>query len=44
MPEGLLDALNDEQVTDLMTYLMTLKQTQNAGTAMAIPALAGFRC
>ncbi|MDB6120464.1 MAG: hypothetical protein JWO08_4245 [Verrucomicrobiaceae bacterium] len=25
MPEGLLDALNDEQVTDLMSYLMTLK-------------------
>jgi putative heme-binding domain-containing protein len=25
MPEGLLDALNDEQVTDLMAYLMTLK-------------------
>ena len=25
MPEGLLDAFNDEQVTDLMTYLMTLK-------------------
>ena len=25
MPEGLLDALNDEQVTDLLGYLMTLK-------------------
>ena len=25
MPEGLLDALNDEQVTDLLSYLMTLK-------------------
>ena len=25
MPEGLLDALSDEQVTDLMSYLMTLK-------------------
>lgn len=25
MPEGLLDALNDQQVTDLMAYLMTLK-------------------
>lgn len=25
MPEGLLDALNDQQVTDLMSYLMTLK-------------------
>ena len=25
MPEGLLDGLNDEQVTDLMSYLMTLK-------------------
>ncbi|CAN5851411.1 hypothetical protein BH11VER1_BH11VER1_14980 [soil metagenome] len=25
MPEGLLDALNEQQVTDLMSYLMTLK-------------------
>jgi putative heme-binding domain-containing protein len=25
MPEGLLDALNDEQVTDLLSYLQTLK-------------------
>jgi putative heme-binding domain-containing protein len=25
MPEGLLDSLNDEQVTDLLSYLMTLK-------------------
>ena len=25
MPEGLLDALSDEQVTDLLAYLMTLK-------------------
>jgi len=25
MPEGLLDALNEEQVRDLLGYLMTLK-------------------
>ena len=25
MPEGILDAMNDQQVTDLLGYLMTLK-------------------
>jgi hypothetical protein len=25
MPEGLLDALQDKQVADLLAYLMTLK-------------------